>query len=124
MTKLHLEIAVFNNNVDSVDPFKGLLFPSGATGLVLNICGYTFGRCAKGFYYVFRKVIQSRDYVQRNGEQKTGVTGEFYDIFWKFDSLSDARWFVKAIIAERKHYLQLLNIKEEKEDEEEVRYSL
>lgn len=124
MTKLHLEIAVFNNNVDSVDPFKGLFYPSGATGFVINVCGYTFGRCSKGFYYVFRKVIQSRDYVQANGEQKTGVTGEFHDTFWKFDSISDARWFVKAIISERKHYLQLLNIKEEKEDEEEVRYSL
>ncbi len=103
------KILKLNRKVNSVDPFKGLFYPNGATGYVISIKGYVLAQCEKGYHYVFREVKNSVEYRQRNGEEKIGSSDWFLDTYWRFKTKSECRWFIKQAIIGREHYKQMYN---------------
>lgn len=104
----HYEIDVMTNKkVETYDPFKGLFYPQGATGLVINVRGLVMAQCKSGYFLVFREVKNSREYTAANGEEMMGTTDWFLDTYWRFKTFSEARWFVKYYISEKKHYQQM-----------------
>ncbi len=104
----HLEIDIIRNKkLETNDPFMGLPYPKGATGLVVNVRGLVMAECKSGYFLVFREVKQSREYTAGNGEEMMGVTDWFLDTYWRFKTFSEARWFVKYFISKKDHYKQM-----------------
>lgn len=83
-----------SKTINSDDPFKGFFYPSGATGLPLDMIALDIGICDKGFYYVFSKEKETMD-AMKNGECVTVASEYFYRLYWKFASLFEARCFIQ-----------------------------
>lgn len=102
-------ISKLDKLLDTFDPFKTLYYPSGATGLVIAVRGLTIAECKQGYFYVLREVKNSREYTAANGEEKITSSDWFFDTYWRFRTMSEARWFIYHLVSHKKHYEQMYN---------------
>lgn len=95
--------------LNTLDPFRGLFYPHGATGLTVNILGYHFAQCKRGYWYILQRAIESQDVI-RNGEAICTASPPFYNTYWRVKTLKEARWVRIYLMTGKSHYKQLFEI--------------